>query len=113
MTVDEFVKARVLPQHQDIVVGMRQLMREMAPDATETIAYGIPMYKRNRIFAYISPTKKDITFGFSRGAEFEDRYGLLKGVGKSAKNIKLKRLEDVNKEVLGYYIKQSPQWDDK
>ena len=58
------------------------------------------MYRRKRLFIYINPTKKDITFGFSRGAEFEDKYGLLKGVGKSAKNLKLKKLDDVNKEVF-------------
>jgi hypothetical protein len=111
MTVDEFVKHKVLPAHQDIVAMIRQLMRETAPDAKEIISYGIPVWKGKRILAVISPTKKDITFAFSRGAEFEDKYGLLRGVGKVSKHVKIKRLEDVNKSALRYYVKQAVEFD--
>ena len=111
MTVDEFVKTRVLPQFQLIVSMLRELMREMAPDATEEIIYGIPMYRGKKIFAYINPTKKDITFGFSHGAEFEDKYGLLKGRGKVSKHIKIKNLQTVNKDALRYYIRQALEFD--
>jgi hypothetical protein len=111
MTVDEFVKHKVLPAHQDIVAMIRQLMRETAPDAKEIISYGIPVWKGKRILAVISPTKKDITFAFSRGAEFEDKYGLLRGVGKVSKHVKIKRLEDVKKSALRYYVKQAVKFD--
>jgi hypothetical protein len=113
MTVDEFVKTKVLPQYQDIVTMIRQLMREITPDATEVISYGIPVYKKKRMLAVISPTKKDITFAFSRGAEFEDKYGLLQGVGKISKHVKIKNLEDVNIEALRYYINQALALDAK
>jgi hypothetical protein len=113
MTVDEFVKHRVLPEHQDIVAALRQLVRETAPDAKELMSYGIPVWRGKRIFAVISPTKKDITFAFSRGAEFEDKYKLLQGVGKVSKHIKLRSLKDVNKGALRYYIKQALKFDAK
>lgn len=113
MTVDEFVKTKVLPQYQDVVSMLRALMREMAPDAKEVISYGIPVYKKKHILAVISPTKKDITFAFSRGAEFEDKYGLLKGVGKVSKHVKIKSMDTVNKEALKYYIKQALELDSK
>ena len=45
MTIDEFVKTRVLPEFQPIVAMLRELMREMAPDATEAIRYGISAYR--------------------------------------------------------------------
>jgi uncharacterized protein YdhG (YjbR/CyaY superfamily) len=111
ITVDEFVKHKVLPEHQDIVAMIRQLMREMAPDAKELISYGIPAWKGKRILAVISPTKKDITFAFSRGAEFEDKYGLLQGVGRVSKHVTIKSLTDVNKTALRYYIKQALKYD--
>ena len=111
MTVDEFVKNKVLPEFQNIVALIRQYMREMAPGAQELISYGIPVYKANRIFAVISPTKKDITFSFSRGAQFEDRYNLLGGVGKTSKYIKYKKIDDVKKDVLEYYVKQALDFD--
>jgi hypothetical protein len=81
MTVDEFVKTKVLPEFQPVVAMVRELMREMAPDTTEAIRYGIPSYKGRKIFAVISPTKKDITLSFSHGGEFEDKFDLLRDMG--------------------------------
>ena len=111
MTVDDFVRTKVLPEFQPIVAVIRELMKECAPDAKEVISYGIPAYKAKRILAVISPTKKDITFAFSRGAEFEDKYGLLRGVGKVSKHVKIKNLADANKDALRYYIKQALEFD--
>jgi hypothetical protein len=111
MTVDEFVKTRVLPEFQPVVEMLRELMREMAPDAEEAIRYGIPTYRGSRIFAFISPTKKDITFAFSRGSQFDDKYGLLRGRGKVSKHVKIKSLQGVNMDALRYYIRQAVEID--
>jgi hypothetical protein len=113
MTVDEFVDARVLPAYRPIVQALRKLMRESAPNAAEIISYGIPAYKAKRILAVISPTKKGITFAFSRGADFEDKYGLLVGVGKVSKNVRMSDVKHVNKTALRYYIKQALALDNK
>jgi len=107
MTVDEFVQAKVLPQYRDIVATLRALMKEYAPDAKEIISYGIPAYKRRNILAVISPTKKGITLAFSRGAEFEDKYGRLEGVGKVSKNVRMSDLKDIDEAALRYYIQQA------
>ena len=107
MTVDEFVKKRVQPELRDTVELIRRCMRELAPAAQELVSYGIPVYRVKKIIAVISPTKKDITLAFSRGAEFEDTYGLLQGVGNVSKNLKLKSTADVKKTVLRYYVKQA------
>jgi hypothetical protein len=111
MTVDEFVKAKVLPEYRDIVRALRSLMKECAPNAKEGISYGIPVFKGRRILAVISPTKKGITFAFSRGAEFEDKYGLLEGVGKVSKNVRIRHVKDMNNAALRYYIKQALEFD--
>jgi hypothetical protein len=81
------------------------------PGAKEQISYGIPAYKGRRILAVISPTKKGITFAFSRGAEFEDKYRLLEGVGKVSKNVRISHPKDINKAALRYYIKQALEFD--
>ena len=112
-SVDLFVKTRVLPEYRGIVKILRELMRECAPDATEMMSYGIPSYKGHRMLAVISPTKKGITFAFSRGAQFKDKYGLLEGVGKVSKNVRMSTLKDVNKTALRYYIKQAVELDAK
>jgi hypothetical protein len=113
MPVDDFVKTKVLPEFQPIVAMIRELMKDCAPNAKEAISYGIPVYKAKHILAVISPTKKDITFAFSRGAEFEDKYGLLQGVGKVSRHVKIKNLADANKDALRYYIKQALEFDAK
>jgi len=113
MTVDDFVKTKVLPEFQPIVAMIRELMKECAPNVQESISYGIPAYKGKRILAVISPTKVDITFSFSRGAQFEDKYGLLKGVGKLSKHVKIKNLAGANKDALRYYIQQALEFDEK
>lgn len=111
MTVDEFVKARVLPEFYPVVAALRELMRQAAPKAKEMISYGIPAYKGRKICAVISPTKKDITFSFTHGSEFEDKYELLKGVGKIARHVKIKNLQEFNEDALRYYIKQALEID--
>lgn len=111
VTVDEYVRKKVLPEHQQVVKMIRQIMHELAPGAIEMIGYNMPVWKGKRILAWIIATRKDITFGFTRGTRFKDKYGVLRGVGKSARHIKLKSTKDVDKKVLGYYIKQALELD--
>jgi hypothetical protein len=106
-SVDEFIQARVLPEFHPVVALIRALMQECAPEVTELVSYGIPAYKGRKILAVISPTKKDITFSFSRGGQFEDKYGLLRGEGKSSRHVKIKNVATANLEALRYYIHQA------
>ena len=110
-TADEFIAARVLPEYRDIVATIRRAMREHAPKSEEVLTYGILGFRNRRIFAVISPTKKGITLAFSRGAEFEDKYGLLEGVGKVSKNVRLSAVDEIPKPALRYYIKQALKLD--
>lgn len=110
-TVDEFVKEKIPPEFHDIVKMLRELMRECAPHATEQIYYGLPMWKGKWPLAWVSPSKRDITFGFTYGVEFDDRFGLLKGKGKNARHVKIRKLADANQEALRYYIQQAVERD--
>jgi hypothetical protein len=109
--VDAFIAERVLPEFRDTVAMLRDLMRECAPSATEQISYGLPMWIGAGPLAWISPTRKDITFGFTYGREFEDRYGLLRGAGKHAQHVKIKGLDSANLDALRSYIRQAVERD--
>ncbi len=111
MTVDEFVESKVLPEYRGIVVELRKLMRQNAPHVREVMSYGLPMYTQNGPVAWISPNKTGITLGFRRGRAFDDRYGLLRGVGKHAQHLRIKSMADVSKPALRYYIKQAVNLD--
>lgn len=100
-----------MPELRPVVAAVRALMSECAPQAREVISYGMLVYKQNRIFAWISPTPKDITFAFSRGAQMEDRYRLLRGVAKHSRHVKMKNMGELKKTALRYYIKQALKLD--
>ncbi len=91
---------------------IRRLMRDAAPEARQVITYGTLGWKAKGIIAVINPTKKYVTFVFSRGAEFEDKYGLLEGSGKTRKLIRIKSTH-VNAGALRYYVKQAVKLDKK
>ena len=110
MTGDEFVRLKVSPEHRGTVQMIRRLMRKAAPGAKEVIAYGTLGWKNKGILAVINPTKKYVTVAFLRGPEFEDKYGMLEGVGKAQKLVKIK-YTDVNTIALRYYIKQAVKFD--
>ena len=117
--VNEFIKAKVLPEYRPIVEAFRELVRKDFPELKEEMRsgteayYGVPSYRLNHIVAIISPTKKGITFAFSEGASFKDKYGLLEGVGHAAKNVRLSKLEDFDQEAFTYYLKQAVELDRK
>ena len=113
LTVEEFIQKRVRPEFHPVVALIRELMKECAPHAREIISYGIPAYRGRNILAVISPTQKDITFAFSHGAQFDDPYHLLKGVGHVSKHVKLKNTDSANLEALRYYIQQAVELDAK
>ena len=113
MDVYEFVQTRVLPEYREIVTMLRGLMKEMDPEIKEVISYGILAFKKIHIIAVMNPTKKDITFAFSQGAKLKDKYGLLKGVGRVSKHLKLKKPDSIDREVLKYYIRLAIDLDSK
>ena len=106
-TVDEYVQERVAPELQPIVARLRELMRELAPAAREMVSYDMPVFVGRNIFAYITAAKQHITFSFTLGVNFEDKYGLLRGKAKHARYLRLKKVEDINKTALRYYVKQA------
>ncbi|MET7335135.1 DUF1801 domain-containing protein [Nonomuraea sp. NPDC005650] len=105
--VDEFVRTRLSPQHQSIVRVLRELMAEGAPGASEVISRGSPAWKGGSILAIISHSRTHVTFAFARGAEFSDDHGLLEGVGKTTRHVKLKSPDAVDRDALRDYIRQA------
>lgn len=113
ISVEEWVVTKVLPKYQPIVKQLRSLIKQLAPDATEVMSYGIPNYRGKRGIAVISPAKTHITLAFTRGAEFEDKYELLEGVGKVSKNLRFRDLDEIKKPILKYYFDQALRLDEE
>lgn len=105
-SIDDYLRT-LSQEHQEIVAVLRDLMAESAPEAREVISSGSLAWRANRIVAIISRSKTHLTFAFSRGAEFTDGHGLLEGVGKTTRHVKIRRREAVRPEALREYIKQA------
>ncbi|WP_380849435.1 DUF1801 domain-containing protein [Sphaerisporangium dianthi] len=105
--MNEFVSARLLPEQQEVFAIVRELMREGAPGASEVISRGSPAWKGEGLLAIVSPSKTHLTLAFVRGAEFTDGHGLLSGVGKTTRHVKLKRADAVDRDALRDYIGQA------
>ena len=59
------------------------------------------------IVAYITAAQHHITFSFTLGVQFEDKYGLLRGKAKHARYLRFKDPDDINKTALRYYVRQA------
>ncbi|GGV24268.1 hypothetical protein GCM10010182_53380 [Actinomadura cremea] len=105
--VDVYIGTKLDPKHRETVGALRALMADAAPDAAECLTYGSPAWRGTKVLAVISPSKTHLTFAFERGAEFEDAHGLLQGVGKRTRHVKIKTAEDIDEAALRDYIAQA------
>jgi uncharacterized protein YdhG (YjbR/CyaY superfamily) len=60
-TIDEYHQS--YPQEiQDLLQQLRQAILQAAPKATETISYGMPAFKLNKVLVYYAAYKNHIGF---------------------------------------------------
>jgi hypothetical protein len=115
--VDEFITAKVSEQYRSILNNFRKLIYSDFPQISEEMRggtekyYGVPVYRYKRIIVTISPTKKGITFSFTNGKKFEDKYSLLEGLGNKTLNYRISKVEDFNDEIMQYYLNQALLFD--
>ena len=96
-TVDEYVGS-LSGWQAEAVMSLRKLIRETAPDATESIKWAQPVYEVNGPMCYIKAFKNHVNFGFWRGADLSDPEGLLETSGSKMAHIKLSAVKDIRKK---------------
>ncbi|MFE9101881.1 DUF1801 domain-containing protein [Actinomadura geliboluensis] len=109
--IDTYAATKLDPKYAEILAKLRALMAEEAPDAAECLTYGSPAWRGTKVLAVISQSKTHLTFAFERGAEFEDAHGLLQGVGKKTRHVKIKTLDGIDEKALRDYIGQAVRLD--
>lgn len=105
--VDVYVRERVPPAYREVVALVRQLMHDYAPQAEESVSYGMITWNIGKPIAWINPGSSHVTFSFREGVNFNDQYGLLHGSGKTARGVRLTSTEAVNQAALCDYINQA------
>ena len=78
-TIDEYI-ADFPNIHQEKMFQLKAIIRSVAPQTTETIAYNMPAFKQNRIVAYFAANKNHIGFYPTASGirNFELKFGNLK-----------------------------------
>jgi hypothetical protein len=105
-TVDDFV-AGLEGWQAEIVMALRALVREAAPEAREVLKWAQPVWERNGPFAYAKPFPRYVNFGFWRGASLSAPEGLLQSGGSKMAHVKLASARDVQPEILRELVKQA------
>ena len=96
------------PKLEEIIRGLRELIQEVVPEITETVnPWGIPTFELNGPLCYLMVATKHITFGFPRGTSLTDPRGLLEGTGKNMRHVKLRNLEDLQREGLRELVEEA------
>ena len=119
INLDVFTEEKVLPEYRDLFDAFRKLVAKEYPELKEEMRggtekyYGVPVYRLHRIVITVSPTKKGITFAFSDGGQFKDKYKALEGEGKKTLNLRLSSLDEFDETQMKYYIDQSIALDKK
>ena len=96
---------------RELALGLRALVREVVPDASEklhrpwkTIAYG-----RTRKFCAVSPHQAWVNLQFHAGATLEDPAGLLEGTGKSMRHVRISTPTDLENDSISILLRQAAE----
>ena len=105
-TVDGYI-AGLADWQAEIVISLRKIILDAAPDANESIKWAQPVYEKGGPFAYIKAFKNAVNFGFWRGVDLEDPKNLLQGSGEKMRHVKLTGLDQIQSQVFTDFVKQA------
>jgi len=89
-----------------IVTQARALVFAAYPAVSERIMYGGIMFTLEKDIGGLFVSKNHVSFEFSNGAAFKDPEGLLEGVGKFRRHLKLKNSTDVKAKEVAFFVGQ-------
>ena len=89
------------PEDQAIIMQkVRELIKQSVPNAKENYKWSRPVFTASKDFAYLKTAKGYVTLGFFDFHKLEDTKQLLQGTGKDMRHIKIKKLADIDEELL-------------
>lgn len=99
-----------------VVINLKKLIIEIDPESCEVVrpgdraaTYGVGPKKMSEGYCYIIPHKNWVNLGFYKGAHLEDPAKLMEGTGKNMRHVKIRSVEEVEKEEIVNLIVQAVQ----
>jgi hypothetical protein len=111
--IDAYATEHLTPAQRAVLTTLRELVRAYAPGSQEVISRGSPAWQGRRLLAIVSRSKTHLTLAFARGAEFTDEHGLLDGVGKTTRHLKIKDPAAVPRAAIADYLRQAVALDSR
>lgn len=91
------------PALHEVVQAVRQTVRDVAPDATESVMYGGIMFAAGTAFCGVFAYTGHVSLEFGKGYLLDDPLKVLEGSGKLRRHIKLRSAAELaDKRVRGY-----------
>lgn len=84
---------------------IQQIIRDTVPGTTGAIKWGFPVFANEKDYAYLRFSKKHITLGFYNIDRIEDPGNKLEGTGKTMRHIKIRKQEDIDKDLISKWLK--------
>lgn len=93
---------------------LRARILELDPAAVEVVrlgdrasTFGVGPKKMSEGYVYIQPHRRWVNLGFYRGVDLPDPAGLLEGTGAKLRHVKVRSVEDADREEVGALISQA------
>jgi hypothetical protein len=102
--------------NQSLALGLRQVIHEEMSPCHEYIfemrSKVVLLYSSTeRVIAdgicNIGVFRRHVTLAFARGSDLEDRAGVLQGIGKAMRHIRLTKLSDLDRPEIRRYLRKA------
>lgn len=103
-TVEDYVRG-LEGWQADVAAELRRVIRDAAPELTEAIKWGQPVYEWNGPVCYFKAHKNHVTFGFWRGVELGSVEPQLESSGSRMAHLKITATGDVKRRKLTALVK--------
>lgn len=91
----------------EILLKLRNIVFSCNPEILERVMYGGIMFSLGDDFGGLFVRKKHVSFEFVFGVQMKDPNGVLEGVGKFRRHLKLRSLKDIEIKKVAYFVEQA------
>lgn len=109
----QFVESKIQPTLRPIALKFWELIAREAPELTPGMRGGtakyipVPVWRLDRDAIVLSPSREALTISFANGASFSDPEGLLGGIGKMSRTLKLRRVSELESPSMCSILRQA------
>jgi hypothetical protein len=99
---------KLAPGLKEAAMQLRSIVRAAAPEAKESIKWGMPVYEHHGMLCYIRAWPAYVTLGFyDQGIDLTDPTGSLAGTGDNMRHVKVRSAADIQPDLFAGWIKQA------